>query len=88
MSNIDKGRKTTNESGSASNNKTKANENDKYDSEKQSEQHSKDENEGLPAYDLLMKRLESHTERITRPGDKSKTDTGQINSQNQSKQDT
>ena len=81
--NIDKARETT--SASASSDKTKVNENGKHDSAKQSEQHSKDENEGLSAYDLSMKRLESHTERITRPSDKSKTDTGQINSQNQLK---
>ena len=81
--NIDKARETT--SASASSDKTKVNENGKHDSAKQSEQHSKDENEGLSAYDLSMKRLESHPERITRPSDKSKTDTGQINSQNQSK---
>ena len=81
--NIDKARETT--SASASSDKTKVNENGQHDSAKQSEQHSKDGDEGLSAYDLSMKRLESHTERITRPSDKSKTDTGQNNSQNQSK---
>ena len=70
---------------SASNDKVNTDGNDKH--ETVNRPNDEDEEIVLSQYDIEMKRLESHTERITRPSDiqRTESDTGQTNVQSQPK---